>query len=270
MKSYDEMTQSVLVRAEKERIVQKRRNRNIVLSVIAGVCCLTCAILVGMRLNTPEPQDPMLNDVTVSTAPEPSTTETDPISKKSHEITLLNMSEDGTYVQMVNDVNMPLYAQFRIRDVRGLTDAEIDKVRREEESAANAIFAQIKGDSSIAQFSGHGAVISTFFVGKIGVLIEDFTLVEDVSITTTSVGSLIRDTAIYNDSNARLYAVTWLPSYETRELICEDPTIKPSQFRDTITFTITYKDGAVGTAVVDLTFDDEGMAYITQRGITVN
>lgn len=270
MKSYDEMAQSVLIRAEKEKIMQKRRNRNIVLSVVAGVCCLTCAILVGMRLNILESQDPMLNDVTVSTAPEPSTTETDPISKKSHEITLLNMSEDGTYVQMVNDVNMPLYAQFRIRDVRGLTDAEIDKVRREEESAANAIFAQIKGDSSIAQFWGNRTVVTVLFVGRISVMIDDITQVEDVSITSTDVGSLFPTGLEYRDSNRRLYAVTWLPSEETEELIAEDPTLKPSQFRDTITFTITYKDGAVGTAVVDLTFDDEGMAYITQRGITVN
>lgn len=270
MKSYDEMAQSVLIRAEKERMIQKRRNRNIVLSVIACACCLACAILVGIRLNTPEPQDPMLNDVTASTAPEPSATETDPIPKESHEITLLSMSEDGTYVQMLDGVSMPLYAQFRIRDVRGLTDEEIDKVEREEKANAEAVFAKIKGDSSIGQFSGHGAVISILFVGKVGVMIDDFTLVEDVSITTTSVGSLIRNTAIYNDSNARLYAVTWLPSYETRELICEDPTIKPSQFHDTITFTVTYKDGAVATAVVDLIFDDEGMAYITQRGITVN
>lgn len=270
MKSYDEMAQSVLIRAEKERMIQKRRNRNIVLSVIACACCLACAILVGIRLNTPEPQDPMLNDVTASTAPEPSATETDPIPKESHEITLLSMSEDGTYVQMLDGVSMPLYAQFRIRDVRGLTDAEIDKVRREEHLAANAIFAQIKGDNSISQFWGNRKVVTVLYVGRISVMIDDFTQVEDVSITSTDVGSLFPSGIKYRDSNRRLYAVHWLPSEETKKLIDEDPTIKPSQFHDTITFTVTYKDGAVATAVVDLTFDDEGMAYITQREIAVN
>lgn len=295
MKSYDEMAQSVLVRAEKERIVQKRRNRNIVLSVIAGVCCLTCAILVGMRLNAPEAQDPMLNNVTVSqdkipsndtlpqdempsdaTVPsvdeiigiEPPDLETGPIQYGTDGIALLTTFSDGSYVQMMENVRTPVYGQFRIRDVRGLTVEEIGKVRSEEKATAEAIFAKTKGtDHSFCQYSSNGAIITMLFAGRTGVMIEDFTLVEDVSITTTGVGDLVFSTAIYNNSNARLYEVTWLPSDETDQIIYEDPTVKPSQFRDTITFTITYKDGSVKTVIVDISFDDEGMAYIVQREI---
>ena len=51
-------------------------------------------------------------------------------------------------------------------------------------------------------------------------------------------------------------------------MIEQDPTLKPSQFRDTITFTITYKDGTVVTKMVDISFDDEGYAYIVQRDDT--
>ena len=101
-------------------------------------------------------------------------------------------------------------------------------------------------------------------------MIDDYALVEDVSITTTDVGGLILSYAKYHvkdGKHPRLYQVTWIPSSESQQLIYKDPTIKPSQFRDTITFTITYKDGTVVTKMVDISFDDEGQAYIVQREI---
>lgn len=274
MKSYDEMAQSVLIRAEKERMIQKRRNRNIVLSVIACACCLACAILVGIRLNTPEPQDPMLNDVTASTAPEPSATETDPIPKESHEITLLSRAEDGTYVQMLNDVVLPYYMQLRIKDVRGLTEEEEETLKREEKAIANAMIKRPVEYTSISQYCVAGILSTRLAIGWIKVTIEDFVKVEDIILTTTGVGVADRDRiSNYNpedNTDPGMLGVSWRPSFELHEKLAENPDMKVSDIRDTITITIKFKDGTVATAVVDLTFDDEGMAYIVQRGITVN
>ena len=267
MKSFDEMTQSVLARAEKERIVRKKRSR-VILSAVVSACCLAAVLLMGTQRQTPDPLNLIQDTLTAPSAQQPSDAETNPLSKGNYSIQLLSMSQDGSYVKLVENVTTPLFAQFRIRDVRGLTDAEINEVRREESLAANAVFAQIKGDSTIGQYWGKTAVITVLFVGRISVMIDDFTQVEDVSITCTDVGNLCQNSLLYRNSNRKLYETTWRPSEKTQALIEEDPSIKPSQFRDTITFTITYKDGTVVTKMVDISFDDEGYAYIVQRDDT--
>ena len=263
MKSFDEMAQSVLARAEKERIAQKKRSR-IILSAVVCACCIIAVLLIGTRYNTPDPRDPMLSDATVPTAERLSNGETNPPMQGNYGIQLLSMSQDGTYVQLLENVTTPVYAQFRIRDVRGLTEEERDEAQKEEKRLAEATFAQLPGDTSLQQMSNREAIITLAYVGKITVEIEDYTQVADISVTSAGTGKLDKSTWIGEDY-AKRYSVTWFPSDGARKMIEQDPTLKPSQFRDTITFTITYKDGTVKTAQVDISFDDEGYAYIVQR-----
>lgn len=264
MKRYDEMAQSVLARAEQAKIMQKHRRRKVLVSVAICVCCIVCAVLIGTRHNTPDPRDPMLSDATVPTAERLSNGETNPPMQGNYGIQLLSMSQDGTYVQMLENVITPVYAQFRIRDVRGLTEEERDEAQKEEKRLAEATFAQLPGDTSLQQMSNREAIITLAYVGKITVEIEDYTQVEDISVASTGIGQL--DTSTWTGKNySQRYSVTWFPSDGARKMIEQDPTLKPSQFRDTITFTITYKDGTVKTAQVDISFDDEGYAYIVQK-----
>lgn len=264
MKHYDEMTQSVLARAETERAAQKQRNRKILVSVVICVCCLACVVLIGTRRNAPDPQDRMLSDATLPTAERLSDVETTPPIQGNYSINLLSMTADGSYEQMLENVTMPLYAQFRIRDVRDLTEEERDEAQKEEKRLAEATFAQLPGDTSLQQMSNREAIITLAYVGKITVEIEDYTQVEDISVASTGIGQL--DTSTWTGKNySKRYSVTWFPSDGTRKMIEQDPTLKPSQFRDTITFTIKFKDGTVKTVQVDISFDDEGYAYIVQR-----
>ena len=263
MKSFDEMAQSVLARAEKERIAQKKRSC-IILSAVVCACCLIAVLLIGTRHNTPDPRDPMLSDATVPTAERLSNGETNPPMQGNYGIQLLSMSQDGTYVQMLENVITPVYAQFRIRDVRGLTEEERDEAQKEEKRLAEATFAQLPGDTSLQQMSNREAIITLAYVGKITVEIEDYTQVEDILVASTGIGQLDTSTGTGKNYSQR-YSITWFPSDGVRKMIEQDPTLKPSQFRDTITFTITYKDGTVKTAQVDISFDDEGYAYIVQR-----
>ena len=267
MKHYDEMTQSVLARAETERAAQKQRNRKILVSVVICVCCLACVVLIGTRRNAPDPQDRMLSDATLPTAERLSDVETTPPIQGNYSINLLSMTADGSYEQMLENVTMPLYAQFRIRDVRDLTEEERDEAQKEEKRLAEATFAQLPGDTSLQQMSNREAIITLAYVGKITVEIEDYTQVEDISVASTGIGQL--DTSTWTGKNySKRYSVTWFPSDGARKMIEQDPTLKPSQFRDTITFTIKFKDGTVKTVQVDISFDDEGMACIMQRGST--
>ena len=88
MKHYDEMTQSVLARAETERAAQKQRNRKILVSVVICVCCLACVVLIGTRRNAPDPQDRMLSDATLPTAERLSDVETTPPIQGNYSINL--------------------------------------------------------------------------------------------------------------------------------------------------------------------------------------
>ena len=263
MKHYDEMTQSVLARAEKERIVRKKRSR-VILSTVVSACCLAAVMLMGIQRQTPDPLNLIQDTTTAPSAQQPSDAETNPLSKGNYSIQLLSMSQDGSYVKLVENVTTPLFAQFRIRDVRGLTEGERDEVQKEEKRLAEATFAQLPGDTSLQQMSNREAIITLAYVGKITVEIEDYTQVEDISVASTGIGQL--DTSTWTGKNySQRYSVTWFPSDGARKMIEQDPTLKPSQFRDTITFTITYKDGTVVTKMVDISFDDEGYAYIVQR-----
>ena len=195
-----------------------------------------------------------------------------PMPQNTQGVVLLSMAEDGSYTQLENGVILPYRAAFRIRDVRGLTEEELRNVKWEERKIVLAAFAEKEANvRTFADFSEDTkAVIMVFSVEKISLMIDDYALVEDVSITTTDVGSLILSYAKYHvkdGKHPRLYQVTWIPSSESKQLIYKDPTLKPSEFRDTITFTITYKDGTVVTKMVDISFDDEGQAYIVQREI---
>ena len=201
-------------------------------------------------------------------------TEEFPISQNTQGVVLLSMAEDGSYTQLENGVILPYRAAFRIRDVRGLTEEEVREVRREEKKIVMEAFAE--KEASVRTFVDYSdntrAVIMVFSVEKISLMIDDYDLVEDVSISTTEVGSYILSYIKYNvkdGQHPRMHQVTWVPSDEAQARIYEDPTLKPSEFRDTITFTITYKDGTVVTKMVDISFDDEGNAYIVQKEIAM-
>jgi hypothetical protein len=275
MKHYDEMTQSVLARAETERAAQKQRNRKILVSVVICVCCLACVVLIGTRRNAPDPQDRMLSDATMPTVTEPSATDTAATSGETHEVILLSMAEDGAETVMFKDVAMPYYMQLWIRDVRGLSKPEYRAVKHADEKAANAQIVEPFEFASIYQRSGPSFLITRLVIGFLKVTVDDFQKVEDVVITNnTDIGVVDVSRHSKFDPETGTFpgrlGLTWRPSEIFYHALAEKPDIKYADIQDTITIQIIYTDGAVATAVVDLSFDDEGRAYITQRGITVN
>ena len=53
---------------------------------------------------------------------------------------------------------------------------------------------------------------------------------------------------------------------ETIKIFQENPDTPLSTLRDTITVTINYKNGTKEIVIVDVTVDDDGQIYMTQRG----
>ena len=88
MKSFDEMAQSVLARAEKERIVRKKRSR-VILSTVVSACCLAAVMLMGIQRQTPDPLNLIQDTTTAPSAQQPSDAETNQLSKGNYSIQLL-------------------------------------------------------------------------------------------------------------------------------------------------------------------------------------
>jgi hypothetical protein len=56
---------------------------------------------------------------------------------------------------------------------------------------------------------------------------------------------------------------------ETRKIFEENPETPLSTIRETITITIHYKNGTKEIVVIDVTVDDNGQIYMTQRGDSI-
>lgn len=103
---------------------------------------------------------------------------------------------------------------------------------------------------------------------------------ESVDIETTGAGgvsgALISyfKTATYGEgenqitypAGTMLYVVNWSLSYETELKLMNSPNVAFSAIRDTITITVNNKDGTEAFVVIDITVDDDGQIYMTQRG----
>ena len=57
------------------------------------------------------------------------------------------------------------------------------------------------------------------------------------------------------------YFLSWEPSIELFNAIAENPEFDLSQIKDTITFTVTFNDGTVKTASLNLYFDKDGYMH---------
>ena len=55
-------------------------------------------------------------------------------------------------------------------------------------------------------------------------------------------------------------------SLETQATYVTDPSTPLSNLSDTVTITIHYKNGTKEIVMIDITVDDNGQVYMTQRG----
>lgn len=312
MKTYEEMARSITGRAKAHRA---RRNRWIAGSV-AAVCALgICLGAVAMRTNDPAPETLSVTQATVATtesnvvptestvAPTESTVapmeSTVPSNEDTARPRVTFLTSDGLETQaMEPNVTLPLASRFRVRNIRGMTQTEIEAVCQEEvEYAENLWDAHSdKKGYDWDQFPMKNVVITSSNAGHFILSIEDWEQLESVHV---SVKGAIRLMFLPSDcTDAELmdltelpypvpmgylltgedleshyldmyggYEISWLPSNQLcREL---NDTGKPiSEYSDTVTFTVTFTDGTVETYDIDMIFNDSGEVYAMLRGIT--
>lgn len=286
MKTYREMTESVLHKAGTEVLKRERRRRNAVCIAAAGLCFALLVTVLGMGMGQapivlptqPGEQPGISADATV--APKP-TDATQPPEQKSPTVKityLTNVAGETTQETLSPNVSVPLDGIIRVADIRGLTAEEAKVVCDEEEKLARE---RLKGPGTRGS-----RLCSNVFITEVqnGSITMDFSKLEaenrvkNVEIETTENGKVgigARSSGRNPGENkAEIYwpyveeaYFNWRISAELAYKIDADPTFPLESIRDTVTITVSYANERTEVYIFDITVNEEGQIFVTQRGI---
>lgn len=167
-------------------------------------------------------------------------------------------------------VTMPVAWMVRVRDVRGLSEAERTKALLEE----RAFIAALKENnpawgSFVSENKTDRTIITEACNGFLSLDLKDFYQVSDWDVETTGTGRVGRTHFISNCDMPSSIFLDWRLSYQTVQMLDKEPDTPLSTIRDTITVTIDYKDGSQEILTFYITLDDEGHVFVTQKGTAV-
>lgn len=250
MKSYEEMTDSVLSRAGAERAAQKRRRRKLVTAAVC-VCFAGLVVFAGAKANQK------------ARAPRVS-------------VFCVTASAAEQRQEMLKGEKLPYNALICVRDVTELSALEIqglrdaDKERAEQMAGMKLDDMPGNPDWSSTSRCSDTVMVTSIFVGSYYLTVDDYSQIQDVTATTTEIGWTAQHLADYYDESLRdAIGITWGLSEVGFDMIEENPEMALSELKDTITVTVEFKDGTKDVAVIDITVDDDGKIYGTFRGVDV-
>ena len=253
MKSYEEMTRSVLYRAEEERKARKRRSIKLT-ALAAGICLAALAVFAGNMLQEPdgtaEPWKPRVSMFCVTAG-----------------------ASEQRQVMMKGE-QTPVGAQLFVRDIEGLSSQELLNLRIADEEHAKQMLAHGNEELSwgpnwaTTAWCSEKTMVTTVFAGSFTLSVEDYSQIKDVSISTTEIGYTSQyGTDLYDTSKKDGVGFTWCLSQAGFKMLEEEPQMPLSQLKDTVTVTVEFADGTKEVAVVDISVDDEGLIYGTFQEI---
>lgn len=252
MKTYEEMTKMVLLRAKAQKAVQKRRCGK-VLAAAACVCCIALAVFAATKINL-SPNG-----------------EKSGASRLSVFCVTANAAEQRQ--QMLKGEKVPYHAVIRVRDVKGVSGSELLDLRRADKEYAQKMAGQdmdklLGGpDWSTTTRTTDEVMITTIFAGSFYMEVDDYKQVKDVSVTTTEIGWVAEHLTDHHDESLKDgIGITWALSEAGVDMIEKNPDMKLSGLNDTVTVTVEFIDGSTETVSIDITVDDDGQIYGTFRG----
>ena len=255
MKSYEEMTSAVLLRAGEERATQKRKRRRLAITAVC-ICFAVLAVFAGAHGNRStgegETRDPRVSVFCVSA----------------------NASQQRQ--EMVKSEMLPYNAQICVRDIRGLNAVEQLELKIEDRLQFESTVVRDADDpqgvpewSSSSSYSDK-VMITTMFAGSFYMTVEDYNQIQEVTATTTEIGWTAQHLADYYDESLRDgIGITWGLSGAGFDMIEKDPDMPLSQIKDTITVTVEFIDGSKDVVTIDISVDDDGQIYGTFQGVDV-
>ena len=263
--------------------VPVKRNRQVTLSITAF--CLAFAIIFGVGFIS-QPQTP---------APQQNTTEnTIPQNKTVNAFIMVASAanSESTETATVNKTlelneEYPYEVYLKVRDIRGLSDAETLKIENELDDVFNKYCAEKKFDTGSAELCVKENIIMTICTfNEFKLDLDDTENIKSINVKNTSkYGQMVYNTnkptfnapehgnfinigwehgnnlsANGEDFDFEKSSFYWSHTEELEKAFEENINTPYSTFNDTITFTVEYNDGSKAIGVVDLVFDDSGNA----------
>jgi len=264
MKTYREMTESVLHKAGTEVLKRERRRRNAVCIAAAGLCFMLLVTVLGMGMG----QAPIVLPTQPGEQPGISMDATNATqlfeTQATAKIKYLSNTESVITEQLLPpDVSIPLNGMIWVRDIRELTKEEVDQVRQE----VNATISEFHwdGDGRFTKWEYPGAIVAS---ATNGVILLDFSnspTVKNIDCETTDMGSAPRVDVV--DGYRVETSFHWSISCELADAFHHDPTIPLESIRDTVKITVQYENETKDVFIFDITVNEEGQIFVTQRGI---
>ena len=265
--------------------VPVKRNRQVTLSIVSF--CLAFAIIFGVGFLVPQPDE--------NTTKQQSTTGNIATQNKKVNPFIMVASaanSESTETATVNKTlelneEYPYEVYLKVRDIRGLSDAETLKIENELDDVFNKYCAEKKFDTGSAELCVKENIIMTICTfNEFKLDLDDTENIKSINVKNTSkYGQMVYNTnkptfnapehgnfinigwehgnnlsANGEDFDFEKSSFYWSHTEEMEKAFDENINIPFSTFNDTITFTVEYKDGSKAIGVVDLVFDDDGNA----------
>ena len=266
---------------------EKKANRKkTVIRVAWAACALLVLTAIGLFWKAPagviDPTQPTISMQNPTTAPTQPTGED--IIVHTGNVYFLSATGDTPIMTPVQaNMTLPVDNIIRIRNLRGLTEAEKYQAIVEENAFMEEFREQRRlfGEGYGEFYSEGDVLIMRESCGFASILILDGSQIESVTRESTGILGTGQSKIVYHKDctygegenaltipagSVRYQLDCSLGDYATRNIFITNPDTPLSSLRDTFTVTINYKNGTKEIVVIDVTVDDDGQIYMTQRG----
>lgn len=234
---------------------------------------------------TTEPVQPEVTDPVVPETTEPVQPDSSEPAVPPTEMKVYYLSSTTTQVSqqfLMEGVAIPIGGEIRVRRFGGLTKEERAQAIQEEKALNEAYwkanstdYAQVQGTVRTEYY----AMVSCLVKGTISLEFADKDHVSSVELENIWENGIAGASRHYTKEvtygegenqitfpvGSMRYLIFWCLPMELQQKLLNDPYMSFSDISDTITITVNYSNGARQTLVIDVTVDDEGQIYMTQR-----
>ena len=275
-----------LINAAAGAYEKKANRKKTFIRVAWAACALLVLTAIGLFWNAPagviDPTQPTISMQNPTTAPTQPTEEN--IIVHTGNVYFLTATEErAELTPMQANMTLPWDHIFHVRSLKGMTEEELLEAIEEEHLAQIAFrekYGAVIGEGRYSTYYSENAVIRYYIAGRASLILLNDAQIESVDRETTGVLSIEGRYSTRREDYAvgkGEYAVT-IPggsrriyldcnmTEQTRKIFEENPETPLSTIRETITLTINYKNGTKEIVVIDVTVDNDGQIYMTQRG----
>jgi len=265
-------------------IYEKKANRKKTFIRVAWAACAVLVLTaVGLFWKAPagvtDPTQPTISMENPTTTP----TEEDIIVHTGNVYFLTATEERAELTPMQANMTLPWDHIFHVRSLKGRTEEELLEAIEEEHLAQIAFrekYGAVIGEGRYDTYYSKNAVVRYYSAGMASLILLNNSQIERVDREATGVLRVgDKNLALQEDHTfgEGAYAVT-VPggslriyldcgmTEQTRKIFEENPETPLSTIRETITITFHYKNGTKEIVVIDVTVDNDGQIYMTQRG----